>query len=63
MADSEADIVNFERAKQRVEETRKEKRAKDMENQFQKAMGWKTKVKVKKKPSNKGPKPKRPKGR
>ncbi|OUS26267.1 hypothetical protein A9Q99_18725 [Gammaproteobacteria bacterium 45_16_T64] len=60
MTDSKGDVVDFAQAKKQVEETRKEQRAKDMEGQFKKAMGWKSKAKIRKKPSNKGPKPRRP---
>ena len=62
------DVVDFDAAKKRVEAVRKEKKEKDLEKRFKKAIGWKekskfkakTKVKVKKKNGANGPKPKKP---
>ncbi len=55
-------IVDFNAAKSDFEPIRKEKAAKAVRKQFQKAMGWKTLPKTKKNGS-KGPAPKRGKKR
>jgi len=65
MAESD-DVVDFGVAKKRVEAARKEKKEKDLEKRFKKAMGWKEKSKfkvkanVKRPPGANGPKPKKP---
>lgn len=57
---SDESIIDFESAKDRFEQHRKEKTAKALRKQFQSAMGWKERPKPKKN-ENKGPKP--PRGR
>ena len=65
---SESDgVVDFEAAKQRVKVVNQDKKEKDLEERFKKAMGWKTKMKnkskVKKtKGSKKSNAPKGPRG-
>lgn len=54
---SDDNVVEFGSARERVEHERKEQAAKDLRKQFQKAMGWKTRPKTKKKSGSKGPKP------
>ena len=56
-------MVEFGSARERVVYERKEQAAKDLRKQFQKAMGWKNRPKVKSKTGNKGPKPKNGKKR
>ncbi len=59
------DVVDFEAAKKRVENARKEQKEKDLEKRFKKAIGWKEKskfklkAKVKKSSGENGPKPKK----
>jgi len=52
------DVIDFEQAKQRVVDARQNQKEKALEKQFKKAMGWKNKLKQKKKTGPKGPKPK-----
>lgn len=52
MADDDENVVDLKAARQRLEPVRKEKAAKELRQQFQKAMGW-----------NSLPKPKKPGGK
>ncbi|MBV1921138.1 MAG: hypothetical protein KUG73_10690 [Pseudomonadales bacterium] len=61
--------MDFDTAKKRVENARKEQKEKDLEKRFKKAIGWKekskfkVKAKVKKSPGANGPKPKKTSGK
>ncbi|HVL01575.1 MAG TPA: hypothetical protein VM553_17275 [Dongiaceae bacterium] len=52
--EQENKVVDLAEARARLEPVRKEKAAKEIRKQFQKAMGWKSVPKAKK-PSGKGP--------
>ena len=54
-------IVDFEGAKDKAIQRRKDQKEKDLEKQFKKAMGWNTWPKTKKKKGSKGPN--KPKGK
>lgn len=54
------DIVDFQKAKGKVVQARKEAREQALKARFKKAMGIKASKPAKRKPTNKGPKPKRP---
>ena len=56
MSDEQDDkVVDLAAARARLEPVRKEKAAKDIRKQFQKAMGWTSRPKAKKPGSSKGP--------
>lgn len=57
MADDDDKVVDLKAARQRLEPVRKEKAAKELRQQFQKAMGWNSWPKSKKTTGSKGPTP------
>lgn len=57
MADDDDKVVDLTEARQRLEPVRKEKAAKELRQQFQKAMGWNSWPKPNKNAGGKGPKP------
>jgi len=54
--DKDDNVVDMRSARNRLEPVRKEKAAKDLRKQFQKAMGWNSAPKPKKPGGSKGPK-------
>lgn len=54
-SDKDSNVVDLAQARTRLEPERKEKAAKDMRKQFQKAMGWNSWPKTKKPGGSKGP--------
>ena len=54
--DKDDNVVDLTSARQRLEPQRKEKAAKELRKQFQKAMGWNSWPKTKKPGGSKGPK-------
>lgn len=57
VSDSNDDnVVDMDAARNRLETARKDKAAKDLRKQFQKAMGWNSQPKPKKPGGGKGPK-------
>lgn len=58
-----SNVVEFGDALERATHERKEQAVRDLRKQFQTAMGWNNRPKVKKKPGSKGPAPKRGKKR
>ena len=54
-SDKDSNVVDLEQARNRLDPVRKEKAAKEMRKQFQKAMGWNSWPKTKKPGGSKGP--------